>query len=39
MISVENGFDFSSIENIDLDFENKSFARSKNEIKNRWKNS
>ena len=34
---MEKGFDFSSDENIDLDFENKSFARSKNEIKNRWR--
>ena len=34
---MENGFDFSSNESIDLDFENKSFARSKNEIKNRWR--
>ena len=34
---MENGFDFSSNEIIDLDFENKSFARSKNEIKNRWR--
>ena len=30
-------FDFSSNENINLDFENKSYARSKNEIKNRWR--
>ena len=34
---MENGFDFSSDENIDLDFKNKSFARNKNEIKNRWR--
>ncbi len=34
---MENGFDFSSDENIDLDFENKSFARNKNEIQNRWR--
>tara|TARA_Y100001935_G_C17300444_1_gene508875 strand:+ start:123 stop:2225 length:2103 start_codon:yes stop_codon:yes gene_type:complete len=34
---MDNGFDFSSNENIDLDFENKSFAKSKNEIKNRWR--
>ena len=34
---MSNSFDFSSNENINLDFENKSFARSKNEIKNRWR--
>ena len=34
---MNNRFDFSSNENINLDFENKSFARSKNEIKNRWR--
>jgi len=34
---MKNNFDFSSNENIDLDFENKSFARSRNEIKNRWR--
>ena len=34
---MSNNFDFSSNENINLDFENKSFARSKNEIKNRWR--
>ena len=34
---MKNNFDFSSNEDIDLDFENKSFARSRNEIKNRWR--
>lgn len=34
---MSNSFDFSSNENINLDFENKSFARTKNEIKNRWR--
>ena len=34
---MKNDFDFSSNEDIDLDFENKSFARNKNEIKNRWR--
>jgi len=34
---MSDSFDFSSNENINLDFENKSFARTKNEIKNRWR--
>ena len=34
---MSSSFDFSSNENINLDFENKSYARSKNEIKNRWR--
>lgn len=34
---MKNDFDFSSNEDINLDFENKSFARNKNEIKNRWR--
>ena len=34
---MNNNFDFSSNEDIDLDFENKSFARTRNEIKNRWR--
>jgi len=34
---MESGFDFSSNENFDLDFENKSYARTRNEIKNRWR--
>ena len=34
---MNNSFNFSSNENINLEFENKSFARSKNEIKNRWR--
>ena len=32
-----NSFDFSSDEDINLDFENKSYARNSNEIKNRWR--
>ena len=34
---MNNSFDFSSNENINLDFENKSYARNSNEIKNRWR--
>ena len=34
---MSNSFDFSSNEDINLDFENKSYARSSNEIKNRWR--
>jgi len=34
---MNNSFDFSSNEDIDLDFENKSYARNNNEIKNRWR--
>ncbi len=34
---MNNSFDFSSYEDINLDFENKSYARSSNEIKNRWR--
>ena len=34
---MNNSFDFSSNEDIDLDFENKSYARNSNEIKNRWR--
>ena len=34
---MKNNFDFSYNEDIDLDFENKSFARNRNEIKNRWR--
>ena len=34
---MNNSFDFSSNEDINLDFENKSYARNSNEIKNRWR--
>ena len=34
---MNNTFDFSSNEDINLDFENKSYARNSNEIKNRWR--
>ncbi len=34
---MSNSFDFSSNEDINLDFENKSYARNSNEIKNRWR--
>ena len=34
---VNNKFNFSLNENIDLDFEKKEYARSKSEIKNRWR--
>ena len=34
---VNNKFNFNLNENIDLDFEKKEFARSKSEIKNRWR--
>ena len=34
---MKNSFDFSSNEDINLDFENKSYARNSNEIKNRWR--
>jgi len=34
---MNNSFDFSSNEDINLDFENKSYARNNNEIKNRWR--
>ena len=34
---MNNSFDFSSNEDISLDFENKSYARNSNEIKNRWR--
>ena len=34
---VNGKFNFDLNENIDLDFENKEFARSKSEIKNRWR--
>ena len=34
---MNNSFDFSSNEDINLDFENKSYARNINEIKNRWR--
>ena len=34
---MNNNFDFSSNEDINLDFENKSYARNSNEIKNRWR--
>ena len=34
---MNNSFDFSSNEDIDLDFKNKSYARNNNEIKNRWR--
>ena len=34
---MKNNFNFSYNEDIDLDFENKSFARNRNEIKNRWR--
>ena len=34
---MTNNFDFSSNEDINLDFENKSYARNSNEIKNRWR--
>jgi len=34
---VNNKFNFNLNENIDLDFEKKEYARSKSEIKNRWR--
>ena len=34
---VDNKFNFNLNENIDLDFEKKEYARSKSEIKNRWR--
>ena len=34
---MNNSFNFSSNEDINLDFENKSYARNSNEIKNRWR--
>ena len=34
---VNNKFNFNLNENIDLDFEKKQYARSKSEIKNRWR--
>ena len=34
---LNNKFNFSLNENIDLDFEKKEYARSKSEIKNRWR--
>ena len=34
---MNNKFDFSSDEDINLDFENKSYARSSKDIKNRWR--
>ena len=34
---MKNNFNFSYNEDTDLDFENKSFARNRNEIKNRWR--
>ena len=34
---VKNKFNFNLNENIDLDFEKKEYARSKSEIKNRWR--
>ena len=34
---MSNSFDFTSNEDINLDFENKSYARNSNEIKNRWR--
>ena len=34
---MNNSFDFFSNEDINLDFENKSYARNSNEIKNRWR--
>ena len=34
---MDDGFNFSSNEDINLDFDNKSFARTKKEIKDRWR--